>query len=99
MPWVSVILGHEWKSLVRCDRRISLVGSLSADLLDHPFDRLGRDFQVGHFGQIEGRLLKGGAIDAGVNDSLLHSRDEVGAVKAQRLVLREKKPSGSGGNS
>ena len=92
------VLGHEGKSLMRLDRRVSLVDSLLADLLDHPLDRLGLDLQVGQFGQIARSLLIGRTVDAGMDDLLLHAWAEAGVINAQRLILREKKPADSGGN-
>ena len=84
---------------MQLDRGVTLVGSLLADLSGHPLDRLGRDAQVGQFGQIARCLLIGNAVDAGMDDFLLHAGTEAGMVNAQRLVLREKKPADNGGNS
>ena len=83
---------------MRRDGRVTLVDPLPADPLDQPLDRLGRDVQVGQFGQIAGRLLVRDAVDPGVDDLLLHARAEARVVKAQRLVLRGKKPADSGGS-
>ena len=80
-------------------RGIPLVGSLPADLLDHPLDRLGSDAQVGQFSQIARRLLIGNTVDAGVDDLPLNTWAEAGSINAQRLILREKKPADSGGSS
>ena len=44
-------------------------------------------------GQVARRLLIRGAVDAGVDDLLLHAGTEARVIKAQRLVLREKKPA------
>lgn len=46
------ILVDQWKSLMQLDGGVTLVDSLSADLPDQAFDRLGLDVQVGEFGQI-----------------------------------------------
>ena len=93
----DLILGHEGKSLMHLHRGITLVGSLLADLSDHPLDWLGRDLQVGQFSQIARRLLIGNTIDAGMDDLLLHAWAEAGMVNAQRLILRENTPADSGG--
>ena len=83
---------------MRLDRRVPLVDPLPADLLDQPLDRLGLDVQVGQLGQVARRLLIGKAVDAGMDDLLLDARAEAGAVNAQRLILRGKKPADSGGS-
>ena len=80
------------------DGGITSVDPLLADPLDQPLDRLGLDVQVRQFGEIAGRLLIGGAVDAGMDDLLLDARAEPGMVNAQRLILRGKKPADSGGN-
>ncbi len=80
------------------DRRVSLVDPLPADPPDEPLDRLGPDVQIRQLGQVAGRLLIGGAVDAGMDNLPLHARAEATVVNAQRLILREKKPAGSGGN-
>ncbi len=77
---------------------VALVDPLLADLPDEPLDRLGLDFQVRQFGQIAGCLLIGNTVDACVDDLLLHAWAEAGVVNAQRLILREKKPTDSGGS-
>jgi hypothetical protein len=92
------ILLHEGKPPVRRDGRVTLVDPLPADLPDQPLDRLGSDSQVGQFGEIARRLLIGNTVHARMNDFLLHTRAEAATVKAQRLILREKKPADSGGN-
>ena len=84
---------------MRLDCGITLAGSLLADPSDHPLNRLGRDSQVGQFGQIARRLLIRNTVDAGMDDFLLHTWAEAGVINAQRLILREKKPADSGGNS
>jgi hypothetical protein len=45
--------------LVHERAEIALVDSFLANLFDHSLDRLGRDAQVGQFGQITRRLLIG----------------------------------------
>jgi hypothetical protein len=78
------------------DGRITLIDSLLADPMGQPFDRLGSDLQIGQRGQSVGGLLKGDLMDAGMDGLLLDTRAEARLVKAQRLVLREKKSAGSG---
>ena len=80
------------------DGGVALIDPLPADLLDESLDRLGLDVQVRQFGEIAGRLLKGRAVDAGMDDLLLGARAEPAVVNAQRLILREKKPADSGGS-
>jgi hypothetical protein len=70
--------------------RVTLVGSLPADLSDHSLDRFKRNVQVGQFGQIARRLLKGNTVDACMDDFLLYAWAEAAMVNAQRLILREK---------
>jgi hypothetical protein len=92
------VLGHEGKSLIRRDGRASLVDSLPADLRDQSLDRLGLHPQIGQFGQITRGLEKRLAVDTGMDDLLLDARAEAAVVNAQGLILRGKKPSGSGGS-
>ena len=83
---------------MRLDGYVTLVNSLLADLFDHPLNRLKCDVQVREFDQIARRLLIRYAVDAGVDNFLLHAQTEPAMVKSQRLILREKKPADSGGN-
>ncbi len=84
---------------MRRDGGVTPVDPLAADPPDQSLDRLGRDLQVGQLGQVAGRLLIRDAVDAGMDDLLVHAWAEAGVVNAQRLVLRGKKPADSGGNS
>ena len=81
---------------MRRDGRVALPDPLPADPPDEPLDGLGSDFQVRQDGQVAGRLLIGGAVDARMDDLLLHPWAEAGVVNPQRLSLRGKKPAGSG---
>lgn len=78
------------------DGRVALIDSLPADPMDQPLDRLGPDLQIGQGGQAVGGLLEGDLMDAGMDGLLLDARAEARLIQAQRLVLREKKPAGSG---
>jgi hypothetical protein len=78
------------------DGRITLSDSLPANPMNQPFDRLGCDLQIGQRSQPVGGLLKRDLMDAGMDSLLLNERAESRPVKAQRLVLREKKSAGSG---
>ena len=80
------------------DGGVALVGPLLANLPNDPLDRFRSDFQIRQFGEITGPLLIGGTVDTGVDNFLLHPWAETGAVNSQCLILREKKPSDSGGN-
>ena len=77
---------------------VSLVRAVTAARADEPFDGLGLDVQTGEFGQIAGRLLIRMTVDPRMDDLSLHARAESRVVNAQGLILREKKPSGIGGN-
>jgi hypothetical protein len=78
------------------DGRITVIDSLLADPMNQPFDRLGSNLQLGQRGQPVGGLLEGDLTDAGMDDLLLDTRAEARLIKAQCLVLREKKSAGSG---
>lgn len=83
---------------MRLDRRVPLIDAFPADRPDQSLDRLGLDVQVGPFGQIVGRAQIRDAVDAGMDDFLLHAWAEAGVINAQRLVLRGKEPADSGGS-
>jgi hypothetical protein len=63
---------------------VPLIDSLAANSSDYPLDRLGRDSQLGQFGQITRRLLIGDTVDSGVDNLLLHTRAKATMVNAQR---------------
>lgn len=84
---------------MQCDCRVSLIDPLPANLVDQSLDLLGRDVQVGEFGQITGRLLIRNTVDACMDGLLQDARAEVGLINPQRLSLRGKKPADIGGNS
>ena len=94
----DAILGHEGKLLMRLDRRVPLIDPLAADRLDQPLDRLGLDVEVRQRGQVARRLQIRRTVDAGMDDLLLDARAEATVVKAQSLILREKKPADIGGS-
>jgi hypothetical protein len=77
---------------------LALVQAFGPDAAAGALDGLGVDVALGQLAQEAAGVLVGGGVAAGV-DSLPQQAGAVAVVvKAQALVLRGKKPAGSGGS-